>query len=87
VDMYANLPGRVWVDFLGLLFVVWGLLFCGFVVGLGLWLVFGFVLVFGVGVAGVGSGAYYYVPIRHRLVRLDCDVLDRDSFDYFVYRA
>ncbi|KPY82891.1 Amino acid adenylation [Pseudomonas syringae pv. tagetis] len=37
-------------------------------------------------VAGVAAGAYYYDPIRHRLLRLDSDVLDPDTYDYFVNR-
>ncbi|WP_122358917.1 non-ribosomal peptide synthetase [Pseudomonas ficuserectae] len=37
-------------------------------------------------VTGVAAGAYYYDPIQHRLLRLDSDVLDPDTYDYFVNR-
>ncbi|RMM89311.1 Non-ribosomal peptide synthetase [Pseudomonas savastanoi pv. glycinea] len=37
-------------------------------------------------VIGVAAGAYYYDPVQHRLLRLDIDVLDPDTYDYFVNR-
>ncbi|RMP31323.1 Non-ribosomal peptide synthetase [Pseudomonas amygdali pv. lachrymans] len=37
-------------------------------------------------VTDVAAGAYYYDPVQHRLLRLDSDVLDPDTYDYFVNR-
>ncbi|WP_246771741.1 amino acid adenylation domain-containing protein, partial [Pseudomonas syringae] len=37
-------------------------------------------------VTGVAAGAYYYDPVEHRLLMLDSEPLDPDTYDYFVNR-
>ena len=37
-------------------------------------------------VNGVAAGAYYYDPVQHRLLMLDSEPLDPDTYDYFVNR-